>query len=118
MAGPFSDMLGFMSAAGVFNYLALFLALIVLYYLFLYLIGKHMKSAFLKKGVRPKVLSVILSMLVTALLYVAFFSVAGGAAMVVIAAIFVIAVVFILFVAIGKLAGIDVPELLGMKDKE
>jgi hypothetical protein len=27
-------------------------------------------------------------------------------------------VVFILFVAMGKLAGIDVPELLGMKDKE
>ena len=118
MAGFFSDMLGFMSATGAFNYMALLLALIVLYYLFLHLIGKYVKSERLKKGRRPKVLSAVLSVLVTAFLYVAFFSMAGGAAMLLIAAIFVIAVLFLLLVGAGKLAGIDVLELLGVKDEK
>jgi hypothetical protein len=116
MAGPFSDMLDFMSAAGIFNYMALLLALIVLYYLFLHLIGKHVKSERLKKGRRPKMISAVLSVLVTAFLYVAFFSMAGGAAMLVIAVVFVIAVIFLLLTALAKIAGIDVLELLGVKD--
>lgn len=111
-------MIGFMSAAGIFNYLALFLVFVVLYYLFLHMAGKYVKSERLKKGNRPKYISAILSVLVTALLYIAFLPAAGGAAMLVVAVIFVTAVVFILVVAMGKLAGIDVPELLGMKDKK
>jgi hypothetical protein len=118
MANPFSDLVGFMSAAGIFNYLALFLVLVVLYYLFLHLIGKHVKSPFLKKGKRQKYLSAILSVLVTAFLYVAFLPAAGGTAMFLIAFVFVAAFVFILFVLTGKLAGIDIPELMGMKDKK
>jgi hypothetical protein len=118
MAGFFSDMLDLMSAAGVFNYMALLLALIVLYYLFLHLIGKYVKSERLKKGRRPKVISAMLSALLTAFLYIAFFSAAGGAAMLLIAAIFVIAVVFLLITAGGKIAGIDVLELLGVKDEK
>lgn len=118
MAGPFSAIVDFMSATGIWNYLALFLALIVLYYLFLYLIGKHVNSPFLKKGVRPKIIAALLSVLLTALLYIAFFSVAGSAAAAVVAVVFFIAVLFLILAAIGKLMGIDVPELLGVKDKK
>ena len=118
MAGPFSAIVDFMSAAGIFNYLALFLALIVLYYLFLYLVGKHVKSEFLKKGRRPKVIAAVLSVLLTALLYMAFFSVAGSAAAAVVAIVFFIAVLFLILAAIGKLMGIDVTELLGVKDNK
>jgi drug/metabolite transporter (DMT)-like permease len=117
MAGPFSSTVDLLNTAGAFNYLALFLAFILLYYLFLHLLGKHSKKKMLDRVWVRKLLSAVFALILTALLYVGFFSYAGNAAAALVAIVFFVAVMFVILAAIGKLAGIDVLELLGLKGK-
>jgi heme A synthase len=110
MAGPFSTMTDFLSAVGFFDYLALLLLFIILYYVFMYLLRKNVER--LKNDSYRKLISLVLSGLVVVGVYLLFLSSAGTAATYLVAALFTVAVVFFILVLVGRLAGIDLPEML------
>jgi hypothetical protein len=101
----FSTMVEFLENVGFFTYLAFFLLLILLYYLFEHLLGKHIKR--LGDGNFKKVLAVIFAVVITVLLF--FVSAPlGDAATVISVIIFVLAAFFILLVLLANFAGVDV----------
>ncbi len=110
MAGPFSGMVDFLNAWGVFNYLALLLAFILLYYIFMYVLKK--KVSRIQKDAYRKVISLVLSALMVIGMYMLVFSGAGSATSIIVGIIFAIVVVFFAVTLIGRLMGIDVPDML------
>ncbi len=159
-AGPFSAMTEFLSSVGFFTYLAYFLLLILLYYLFRHLIGKYAESGlerlqkktsnvkkkliyriiglivaficfvflsflgtfvaaiivlvvgaivlFILYVADTRMLSVILSVVVTVASYFMFASFADTAAAFITTVVFVLAIIIVLVAAVVKLAGVDV----------
>ena len=109
MAGPFSSVVGLMEAWGAFNYLALLLVFIVLYFLFSHLLSKRERP---RKKLHRDAISFVLALLLTALLYLLVLPFMGTAASYVVVVIFVVAVIFLILVLFGQMTGIDLPEML------
>ena len=95
--------------AWAFNYLALLLVFIVLYYTFGHLLGKKQKP---KKKLYRDIISFVFALLLTALLYVLVLPYMGTAASYAVIAIFVVAVLFLSLALFGQMAGIDLPGLI------
>ncbi len=108
--GPFSSVVDYLSALGAFNYLALFLLFIVMYFAFYYLFREKVKR--LKNDSYRKFISLMLSVLVTLGAYMSVFAYAGDAVTVIAAALFAIFAIFFVLVLVGKMAGIDLPGML------
>ncbi|UCD03216.1 MAG: hypothetical protein JSV63_01095 [Candidatus Aenigmatarchaeota archaeon] len=104
--GGFSTMTEFLNNLGFFNYLAFFLLFILLYFLFEYLLRRHVSR--FSEGNLGKALAVVFSALITVILFFASAPLAGDAAAVISAIIFSLAVIFFLIVLVAKLLGIDV----------
>jgi hypothetical protein len=109
----FSDMVGLLDSLGIFNYLALLLVFLVLYFTFGHLLGKRERP---RKKIHRDLISFVLAILITFLIYWFALPFAGAGASYVLVAVFAVAVIFLILAVIGKMAGIDLPELLGKKD--
>ncbi|MBN1896816.1 MAG: hypothetical protein JW789_03780 [Candidatus Aenigmarchaeota archaeon] len=105
----FETMVRFLESLGVFNYLAFVLLITILYYSFEYIL-RNIK-ALEKRQTHRMILAVVLSVAVTALMYVIFFPVAGSVGMVVAGIVFISAVFFLLAATGMRLGGMDIPSL-------
>lgn len=107
--GPFGSFVDFLNQYGVFTYLAYFLLLILLYYTFKYVLGKHAQR--LQKAAYRQALAAVLALIVTVLLYFLLASFAGTAAAYLAAAVFIIVALFLIVVLVARMAGVDILPL-------
>ena len=105
----FETMVRFLESLDVFTYLAYLLLVIVLYYFFEYVLRnvKMLKE----RDTHRMVLAAVLSIAITALMYILFYQFAGVFGMFLGGILFVIMVIFVLAAAGFKLGGIDIPSL-------
>ena len=106
--GPFSSLVGWLQSFYAFNYLALLVVLIVLYYFFDYVFKKH-SGRLERRGTTRQAISLVLSIIITVLCGIFAFAGVGTLVLIVAVILFIVAVLFLVGVTGGRLAGLKTP---------
>lgn len=102
--------LGTLNDFGVFTFLAYLLVFIAFFFSFEYVLKMHVKK--IEKENKRKLLAVVFSVIVTILLFLAFFPYATDSAAVFGAAAFVIVLLGIVAAILLRMTGFEIPESL------